>query len=281
MGILGLGYLGKQLCKQSLPCISWGSYHRNPSLTLANAPPLRLKFQWENPQTWGHLPEKAVTLILTIPPVLKDPLAETERLIHWGEWMRRKRPQLKQMIYISSTSVYPDQNRIWKESDVLEPDSLAGKLRLATEKILARFFDLFVIRPGGIYGPGRNIIQRVMDGKSISRSYRPVHRIHVNDLACIVELLVQTPGAPRCLNAVDQTPSPSFEILEWFLQKKWMMLPVGIAGDFQENKAEAQRDPIKRQRLIANHKLLHEMNYSYKFPSFREGLENIFGYSAH
>ena len=276
MGILGLGYLGKQLCKQSIACIAWGTYHRKHFLKPSAAPSLYLNFQWEKSQTWGNLPEKPTILILTIPPVLKDPRAETERLIQWSEWMRQNRPQLKRMVYISSTSVYPDQSRLWQESHVVKPDRPAGIIRLATEKILGQYFDLFVIRPGGIYGPKRNIIQRVLNGNTITKSNRAVHRIHVADLASIVKLLVKTTKAPRCLNVVDQAPCPSFEILTWFQQQNWLNLPTELVDVAPENKPISQRDSEKHKRLISNHRLLHEMKYSLQFPSFREGLEDIF-----
>lgn len=279
MGILGLGYSGNQLCKQAMRNIAWGTYHRRPSSRLYSTPSLYLNFHWENPQTWGNLPEKAVVLILTIPPVLKDPRVETARLIQWSEWMRLNRPQLKRMVYISSTSVYPDQNRLWQESDFFEPDRPAGILRLITEKVLGQYFDLFIIRPGGIYGPERNIAQRVLDGKTISRSKRPVHRIHVVDLASIVNLLVKTKDAPRCLNAVDNFPCPSYEIFEWFQKKKSLKLSAGLAVLDQENEKDSQRNSENNKRLISNHRLLHELNYSLQFPSFREGFEDIFRHS--
>ncbi len=279
MGILGLGYLGNQLCKQAMRDIAWGTYHQKPSSRHYNTPPLYLNFHWENPQTWENLPEKAVVLILTIPPVLKDPRVETARLIQWSEWMRQNRPQLKRMVYISSTSVYPDQNRLWQESDLFEPDRPAGILRLTTEKVLGQYFDLFVIRPGGIYGPERNIAQRVLDGKTISRSKRPVHRIHVVDLASIVNLLVKTKDAPRCLNVVDNSPCPSYGIFEWFQKNKSLKLPAGLADLVQENAQDSQRNSANNKRLISNHRLLHELNYSLQFPSFREGFEDIFRHS--
>ena len=276
MGILGLGYLGNQLCKQAMRDIAWGTYHRTPSSRLNNTPPLYLNFHWENPQTWGNLPEKAVVLILTIPPVLKDPQLETARLIQWSEWMRRDRPQLKRMVYISSTSVYPDQNRLWQESDFFEPDRATGILRLTTEKVLGQYFDLFVIRPAGIYGPERNIAQRVLDGKPISWSKRLVHRIHVEDLASIVNLLVKTKDAPRCLNVVDNSPCPSYEIFEWFQKNKSLKLSAGLADLDPENEQDSQRISGYDKRLISNHRLLYELNYSLQFPSFREGFEDIF-----
>ncbi len=113
VGILGLGFLGKILAAE-LKSVSesWGTWHETP-------PPEPLipvfNFDWADKNFWPAMPEKPATLVLTIPPLLKNPEAETERLQLWGTWMRQNRPQLKRLIYISTTGVYPKRNGIWTE----------------------------------------------------------------------------------------------------------------------------------------------------------------------
>ncbi len=145
------------------------------------------------------MPETAVTLVLTIPPLLKNLETEAERLHLWGKWMSHNRPELKRMIYISTTGVYPKCNGIWSENSGFEADTNSGKLRLLTENILSQYFSLHVVRPGGIYGSGRGIDSRLKSGKPIPVSNTPVHRIHVKDLARIICHLVDNPDAPTAL----------------------------------------------------------------------------------
>ncbi len=279
IGILGMGYLGKHLLAQCPDLISWGTFHQTlPQDQWKNTIDL-IEFQWECSQTWSHLPKETVVLVLTIPPILKEPEAEIRRLAQWGNWMKQERPALKKMIYISSTGVYPSQDRIWKEEDVFEADRLGGKLRLETEKTLDRFFQLSIIRPGGIYGPQQNIGQRVLAQKPISQNKRPIHRIHVRDLADIVQQCVENERAPRCLNAVDQEPKPSAEVVAWLLQKKLLQLPPEVIIQYQQEKS-SEKEGAGNGRLISNQKLLNEMRYSLRFPSFREGLTDIFARSA-
>ena len=138
IGILGLGFLGKILASDFADIHkSWGTWNKNPP------PEAALKvfpFDWSRETSWSALPEVPETLVLTIPPMLNDPEAEKVRLNQWGKWMNKNRPNIKRMIYISSTGVYPKRNGLWHEDSEIEPDTNSGKLRLITEKSLGSFF---------------------------------------------------------------------------------------------------------------------------------------------
>ena len=134
--------------------------------------------------------------------------------------MKKNRTNIKRIIYISSTGVYPKRNGLWHEESEFEPDTNSGKLRLITEEILGRFFKLHVVRPGGIYGNGRGIDVRLKYGKHIPFSGAPVHRIHVKDLARIVLHLLINPESVRCVNAVDFDPKPSWKVAHWLVQNR-------------------------------------------------------------
>ena len=262
VGILGLGFLGKILSSKLTSFEeSWGTWHKTP-------PPettLRLfHFNWADENCWDSLPETSATLVLTIPPLLKNPQAETERLHLWGKWMRQKRPQLKRLIYISTTGVYPKRDGIWFENSEFEADTLSGQLRLLTEKILSKYFQLQVIRPGGIYGFGRGIDIRLKLGKQIPLSSTPVHRIHVHDLALITLHLHENPRSTACVNAVDLEAKPSWEVARWLIENRDDL----TEEMFQENTDELSGSP---QRNISNKHLL-ELDIPLRYPTFRQGM---------
>jgi len=263
VGILGLGFLGKILASDFADIHkSWGTWNKNPP------PESALKafpFDWSSETSWTALPEFPETLVLTIPPMLNDPKAEKVRLNQWGMWMNKNRPNIKRMIYISSTGVYPKRNGLWHEDSEFEPDTNSGKLRLITEKTLGSFFKLHVVRPGGIYGSGRGIDVRLKSGKHIPVSGTPVHRIHVKDLAGIVFHLLNNPESPRCVNAVDFDPKPSWEVAKWLIENR---------NDLTEEMLPdaADRLPGTPQRIISNQRLL-EHGITLCHPTFREGME--------
>lgn len=273
VGILGMGYLGQFLWPllSDFP-ESWGTHFQSTPAQQDHFQ--HFLFQWDDEQTWRHLPKRPSTLVLTIPPILKTPEAEEQRLHIWGQWMNRFRPKLEKMVYISSTGVYPKQNGLWKEHDVFEPDQLSGQLRLMTERVLQTYFDLKVVRPGGIYGPDRHLVQRVQLNKPINLSLKPIHRIHVQDLAQIVLRLINSKTSIACLNAVDQEARPSIDILKWLTSQKGVSLPEFLINQINQNP-EMERQPSITQRFISNERLLQELAYAFQFPTFREGYRAI------
>ena len=266
VGILGLGFLGQILAHEfSTVPESWGTWHKTQ---LKETPIPVFLFDWGNKNSWSVLPETAATLVLTIPPLLKNLETETKRLHNWSKWMQLNRLELKCMIYISTTGVYPKRNGIWTENSEFEADTLSGKLRLLTEKILSQYFSLQVVRPGGIYGYGRGIDVRLKSGKPIPVSNTPVHRIHVKDLARIICHLVDNPDAPNCVNAVDLEAKPSWEVARWLVENR---------DDLSEEMLPYAADclPGTPQRIISNQRLL-ELGITLRYPTFREGMGLLF-----
>ena len=262
IGILGLGFLGKILAHEfSAVPESWGTWHKTQ---LTETPLSVFLFDWANENNWSALPKTPVTLVLTIPPLLKNSEMEAERLHLWGKWMSHNRPELKRMIYVSTTGVYPKCNGIWSEDSDFESDTNSGKLRLLTEKILSKYFSLQVVRPGGIYGYERGIDVRLKSGKPIPVSNTPVHRIHVKDLATIICHLVDNQDASSCVNAVDLEARPSWEVASWLVENR---------DDLTEKMLPDASDclPGTPQRIISNKRLL-ELGITLRYPTFREGM---------
>lgn len=265
IGILGLGFLGKILASDFADIQeSWGTWHKNPPPESA----LRaFPFDWSSEKSWATIPEFPETLVLTIPPLVNDPETEKNRLNQWGKWMNKNRPNIKRMIYISSTGVYPKRNGLWHEESEFEPDTNSGRLRLITEKTLGCFFVLNVVRPGGIYGNGRGIDVRLKSGKHIPVSGTPVHRIHVKDLAGVVFHLLKNPESARCVNAVDFDPKPSWKVARWLVQNR-DDLTEDMLQEIQDSSAS---DKVNANRFISNQNLIN-LGIKLSFPTFREGM---------
>ena len=64
---------------------------------------------------------------------------------------------IKQIIYISATSIYPSQNQIAKESDPLDAGNTGNLALFNAEKILRedKTYDLTIVRFGGLLGDDR------------------------------------------------------------------------------------------------------------------------------
>ncbi len=265
IGLLGVGFLGRTL----LHDFTWpnGSWAASRS-TDPQSPLPRLAWDWSRLESNHVLPEAPAVLIVTAPPVFRELEPEQNRLHEWGAWMQQHRPQLKRMVYVSTTGVYPRRDGTWSETSSFEPDSLSGRLRLMTEQTLARYFDLQVVRPGGIYGPGRSLVERLKDGRGLPEAQSPTHRIHVYDLAQVVRWLVEHPEGVSPVNAVDEEPCVSWEAGRWLVEHHPELSP-----DLLPARTVPATEMNAPHRRIDNTRLLQELGLSLRYPTFREGMQ--------
>ena len=273
VGLLGLGYLGKEVIRISQNTLPfWATTTQlndvDPQL---RSQILLFEFNWGDKKSWSVIPKDSTKLVITIPPlstILED---ETMRLETWCQWMNDNRPNLRNVIYISTIGVYPKKKGIWSEDYIFKADQLKSNIRLVTEDILNKYFNLNVIRPGGIYGPSRLIGQRVIKKKDSSFLQRFVYRIHVSDLAGIVLTAIKNQMFPKILNAVDLTPSYTFEVIKWLLTQNEFQVPRDI-NDFYESIIQPDYKIEKTQeRIISNRLLVNGLGYKLKYPSYKEG----------
>lgn len=274
VGILGLGYLGQELFRViSWKKNSWATKAEKFSSSTFSSHFRLITFRWENSSTWNNLPPEPVPILLTIPPVYQERAREENRLRDWCEWMLANRSYCRQLVYISSTGVYPNKNGWWNEDSTFTPDTLKGHLRLDTEKILAKYFQLRVIRPGAIYGPNRNIGYRIHLQKLIPQGNQPVHRIHVSDLAHIVKLAITENSLPAVINAVDLDPSSSKTVTQWLLQQNFFKLPAKQNINFFKGPVSRKQQVENTERKISNRQLLQRYKYQFLYPTYQEGLK--------
>ncbi len=273
-GILGLGYLGQEIQRITNHGASWSSIRSQEV-----APEIEsriIQFDWEDALTWSNIPANFAHLVLTIPPVFKDRNREKTRVEAWCCWMNKNRREYKHLVYISSTGVYPNQAGHWNEKSDFKPDTLKGFQRLDTENILAKYFDLRVIRAGAIYGENRNIGHRILSKKAIPVGDHPVHRIHVSDLARIVELAISKGSFPSIVNAVDLDADSSEKVANWLASQEYFQIVSGNKIEF--SKGNTRKFKIQQtKREVSNDCLLRECGYSFLYPTYKEGLKQIFG----
>lgn len=274
IGILGRGYVGGRLAEGFCwPRDSWATSREGGSRAIG--------FDWMERSQWDVVPDLCGVLVLTIPPVIKVVAQEAVRLDQWGAWMRKHRPGYQRLVYVSTTGVYPDRPGLWAEGDAggeadegNEGASVAGRLRLMTERVLGEYFELSVVRAGGIYGPGRNIVTRVMRGGALASrgGGRKVGRIHVDDLAGVIRALVLREEG-LCVNAVDDEAATSLDLLEWVgANAEALGVSVGEIEEAIKECEQAGEIPVGGDRLMSNQRMREVLGYALKYPTYREGL---------
>jgi nucleoside-diphosphate-sugar epimerase len=123
--------------------------------------------------------------------------------------------------YLSTTGVYGDRDGGWVDEDsALEPTGARGRKRVAAEAAwLALQRDhavpVHLFRLAGIYGPGRNALATVQAGqaKRIDKPGQVFSRIHVHDIATVLEASMARPNPGRVYNVCDDDPAPPAEVI--------------------------------------------------------------------
>ena len=109
-----------------------------------------------------------------------------------------KSSQVNKIIYISSTSVYPDTNELTDEGSAI----IDGNAMVVAENILAGLdIGLTVLRCGGMMGYDR-VPGKYFAGKEIFNGGIPVNFVHRDDVIAACEFIIKNNVWYKCFNLV-------------------------------------------------------------------------------
>ena len=206
--ILGCGYTGRHIMQLTLKrgTSAWAT-SRNPALQLTTALiPQRLEFDLARSETWGHLPTGA-DLIWCFPAT---PLSTVQR------WAETQHSRFNRLVVLSSTSAYEvsDHSSEYPPPWIDESAPLdLTKPRVQGEEYLRNDLGALVLRVAGIYGPGRNPLDWIRQGR-VGPSRKYVNLIHAEDLAAICLLALDKGKPGEAYNVSDGTPRTWKEIYD-------------------------------------------------------------------
>ncbi len=183
-----------------------------------------------------------------------------------------KQPRL--IVFVSSTSVYGQQNGDWvNELSPTTPQHFSGRRLLEAEQLLILSpWSTCIVRCSGLYGPGRRrLIEQVISGKGCETESAIIsNRIHIEDCAnAIAHLINQQKYMPLadCYLLSDCAPTPLWEVKQWLANA--LKLPV---NHFSKNNTLANAVRInKRGNKHCDNGRLLASGYQFIYPSFREG----------
>jgi len=201
ISIIGCGWLGFPLAKHLIKhkFTIKGSTRSLEKLEILRAEDISPYFvSFENNEIQGELEnclDQSDTLILNIPPSLRhspthDFTKHIELLIPFIEDAR-----IKQVLFISSTSVYADSEKIpviTEKSDV-NPQSKSGIQLLKAEQLLQNNsnFHTTILRFSGLFGNDRHPAKYLSGKTNIKNPTAPVNLIHLNDCIRIIQLIIE------------------------------------------------------------------------------------------
>lgn len=193
VSILGCGWLGLPLAKKLIEQgqVVRGSTTRAEKLSelrQAGIEPLWLQLSPEPKGIgWDYLLDTEV-LVVNIPPRLAHTGAafHPAQIEHLANLL--KNSSVQRVIYVSSTSVYADDNRTAAEDDVTTPEQSAAPSLVEAERIIQEVGKTWlVLRCGGLMGYERIPAKYVSGKKNLTTGHLPVNYLHRDDAIGIIE----------------------------------------------------------------------------------------------
>ena len=184
--------------------------------------------------------------------------------------------------YLSTVGVYGDQKGRWvDESTDPRPNSERTEARVEAEQAWLRFGEetgvpVQVFRLAGIYGPGRCVFDKLKAGtaRRIKKDGQVFSRIHVEDIASVLEASIAHPRDGAIYNVADDEPAAPEEVVAYAAKLIGVPPPPEIAFE------EADLTPMARSfyegsRRIGNARIKSELGVKLRYPTYREGLASL------
>ncbi|MBN4982845.1 epimerase, partial [Stenotrophomonas maltophilia] len=234
--ILGLGWSGRVLAAQlQARGVQVAGTVRDPAASPDDGL-RRYPLQTGTPPAPGLLEEiaRAEAVLCSVPPD-----AEGDPALRMLLPALHASPALRWVGYLSSTSVYADRAGGWiDESSVADATEAVGVQRRLAEaqwRALAeqRGIASAVLRLPGLYGPGRNALLQLAQGRArhVVRPGLVFNRLHVQDLAAVIIAAMQRPVAQGMYLPSDDEPAPPQDVLAFAAQLGGFAMPPAVAWD--------------------------------------------------
>ncbi|MBL7969233.1 MAG: NAD(P)-binding domain-containing protein [Prolixibacteraceae bacterium] len=204
-------------------------------------------------------------LIISIPPRRMEGIEEIFPLQIKQLIPEIIRCNIQKVIFISSTSVYPENFQTATETDETFPDKPSGKALVTAENLLKGedIFQTTIIRFGGLIGADRNPARFLLRAKT-AVSNSPVNLIHQDDCIGMIRAIIDQQLWGETLNAC----CPEHPYKKDFYGKA-----AQISG-LPEPLISAAKESYK---IVDSSKLIQLLNYQFIYPSPMDYLNSLSG----
>ena len=170
---------------------------------------------------------------------------------------------IQKVIFISSTSVYPDNFQTASEDLVPTPDKESGKACLLAEQLLKDFTDFktTILRFGGLIGAERNPARFLLKSAPPVANI-PVNLIHQDDCIGIISVILEQEIWGATLNAC----CPDHPLKKDFY---------GKAARISELPEPIFSDEVESFKIVDSSKLQRLLKYKFKYSSPMEYLDGL------
>ncbi len=183
---------------------------------------------------------------------------------------------IRKIILISSTSVYAAKDGSWVDETT---DPMTGshadaesrenaRVMLAQEElVLQSGRPAIVFRLAGIYGPGRNRVRPIFEGRlkpSLTDIY--MNRIHLQDIVRGIRLLLEKGSPGEIYLGSDDAPCTQREFYSWVFEKLSLPLP--------GSSLEPETIALGSSKRCSNKKI-KALGLKFRYPTYRDGYQPL------
>lgn len=200
-------------------------------------------------------------LIIDIPPKLRAVVSDSnmvfvrkiENLIPFIE-----KSSIQKILFVSSTSVYGDNNDNITEETEPNPETESGKQLLLAEKVLQNNpnFETTILRFGGLIGEDRHPVKFLAGKENLENPDAPVNLIHQNDCIGVIEAIINQEKWNTVFNAVAPFHPTREEYYTLKAKEQNLVLP----------KFSSEKSNIKK--TISGKKIENILNYQFQLKNY-------------
>ncbi len=206
ISILGCGWLGLPLAKALIEkgfSVKGSTTSTDKLSILENAGIQPFLIALSEDKAEGNLDgflENSEILIIDIPPKLRGSGTDSSTALRktFVEKIKNIIPQIEKsaiekVLFVSSTSVYAEDNSIVTEDSILNPETESGKQLVQVEQLLQSnsSFKTTVLRFGGLIGEDRHPIPFLAGKRNLENPKAPINLIHQVDCIGIILRIIE------------------------------------------------------------------------------------------
>lgn len=207
------------------------------------------------------------TLIISLPPGRKDGQVHlfTEKVRHIRSYIDTYK--IPNVIFISSTSVYPDKMSIVHEEDAIAPTKHSGQILLQSEQLLqaGRSYNLTILRLAGLIGLDRNPVRFIEKGNDPKNANVPMNLIHIDDVIGVLDTIISHELWNETFNACGGV-HPT--------RQEFYKLAANLTG---KPEPKFSSEAPSAYKLISSNKFLTLSGYQFKYNNPLDYVKEIYG----
>ncbi|MET0713354.1 MAG: sugar nucleotide-binding protein [Mycetocola sp.] len=203
-------------------------------------------------------------MVITLTPGSQDPPGSPDAYVTALDHLAAALPRVpNRVVYVSSTRVFEGRTdeRALTEDDDPKATTDRGRMLLAGEARARELFNAHILRPAGIYGPGREFLIRTVRAGAPVQYARRTNRIHETDLVRALKRMLADDAPPSILHAVDQSPAPLGEVVAHIAERLSIDLPPRLQPE------------VESGTILSGARLLDLLG-SLSYPTYRSGYDD-------